>query len=333
MKTISDYDFFEAFYDQLLSFTELNAEQLSEEDYFILFDKFLNQVYESDPLVQKYYVIMKCLNIYTSPESPVFDIEFVNFAADLHQAEEVIAQLRSKKGKQIVSFYLMGYQKKWNDRTKESYQSNLFLQKFSGQKVTSDIFPHAKMSFNQVTTVSERVRNKNFSQITVVIPKFVKGQAEKMKSPEKSPHKILIDKPVEDHDHKDQIDNSEQLSPALRKSSDTLAIEPVNTIKEEMIEDKIKEEKIIQQVNNILTPSEKDKADLSFDKPEKEIILDELAGEITQQERNLLMQENLLEILQSTSELIDSEGNVTKFVYAKMVPHSTDCFNTIYDSR
>lgn len=63
---------------------------------------------------------------------------------------------------------------------------------------------------------------------------------------------------------------------------------------------------------------------------EDPVDINTLNGDLTEEEKEILSQPNLAEILSHINEFTDEEGNETKILYVKLIPKQSDCYNTLF---
>lgn len=448
----ANFEFYQEMYRILLDFTEINGSQLSIMNWNIYFDQYINKLYETDLMVQKYYLAMKVKNVYIYQGVEPFEISFVDFVSS---QEEAIAMKNSLEntGFKIVRVILWNvYGKLTSDRKKPSLMNGIFLTSMNNKIVSSVHFDRVKFSYSENVEKVEEFSQKDISNIKIKVRDelFIN----KLSSPKKSPikkesrfNKIVVDineddsellvnelnvlkkeespkliriendlvneeeqkiieskmSPIKLNKYESQKkdseiqteekvdtefngdfrrmdswsdyipeDNEDLEDPALLiqpllKRSDSKSVYPrynedeaepksafyyseikdsikpddsdskdievyLAPIVESIKEDKEKAEQIERQIEEILNGNEvQDNIDLvKQESTGNEVVVQQLNGLLTPQERKLLEQENLLEILETMTEIEDEEGNKTQFAYVKVVPNGSDCYKKIF---
>jgi hypothetical protein len=187
---------------------------------------------------------------------------------------------------------------------------------------------------------------------------------------EKSPNKIVIDAgevQIEDtpsgadQDKKSpaKVDDLSNQGPVYEQPANvvetvvavSIPSEPLEKLIVEQIKENKEAEKIEEQIIQILKEPEvkepeikqaeekapenqnvveEPKKDTPVEQKKETVTINEIAGALTPKEKKLLEQSNLRELIGQVSEIIDEDGNVTKLVYAKVIPHLSDCYKSIF---
>lgn len=96
-------------------------------------------------------------------------------------------------------------------------------------------------------------------------------------------------------------------------------------------------DKILNQIEftGPSTPEKKEEQPAEVKQPaveekEEPVDINSLTGDLTAEEKQILSQPNLAELLSHLNEFTDEEGNETKILYVKLIPKQSDCYNTLF---
>ena len=144
----------------------------------------------------------------------------------------------------------------------------------------------------------------------------------------------------------DQDDNDLKLVHSLSVRENINEVIPgIQAIIGKAQERKKQREEVQQQIEDIFNESVVQKemskqneideeVEVSLKKTEEQVapenIVIPLIGNLTPQEMKLLQHDNVLGILKEIKELVDEDGNVTEFVYVKIVPKNSKCAENIF---
>lgn len=346
-------------FNALLEFLEVNGEYLIPETYFQHFSKFLDLIVEKSELAKKYYFLLKLQNIYAAPTTAAFPIDFNVYAADENAAKE-LGKFATESGYETLSKITWNaFVRKTKNNKGSALRAFAHFKEFSGQKaVDFMLFNHANFQFTVDSSVKQKRPSSSFKDVVIKISDSQANLSLKKVNKDKSPNKITIDA------GETEIDDLavEEVKPEV-KNVETPAIVVVNIPNaplEKLVEEQIKEnkqaEKIEEQIIQILKEPEPEVKQAEDNQPSNQIeepaklhdideapkketpveqkaetvTINEIAGALTPKEKKLLEQKNLRELIGQVSEIIDEDGNVTKLVYAKVIPHQSDCFKSIF---
>ena len=349
----ANFEFYQEIYRTLLDFTEINGSQLSIMNWNIYFDQYINKLYDADLMVQKYYLAMKVKNVFIYQGVEPFEISFVDFVSGQEEAIAMKNSLENTGFRNVRIILWNAYGKLTNDRKKASLMNGIFLTSMNNKMVSSVHFDCVKFSYFLNLQKVEEFSQKDILNIKIKVRDelFVN----KLSSPEKSSikeesslNKIVVDinednsEPLNNESNVLKIDESSKLIEikndlVKQEEEEQKLIESnISPIKinlfESQKEDKEKGDQIEQQIEEILKENEV-LDDIDLVKQEttgNEVEVKQLNDLLTPQERKLLEQENLLEILETMTEIEDDEGNKTQFAYVKLVPNGSDCYQKIF---
>lgn len=353
-------EFFDTLYAQLLEFLQNNGAQLSPETFGVYFDQYINEVAKRNPLAQKHYLALKTQNIFFITSAPTYSVVFNPYVATIEEAKALGRSLSKDDFKKTIALmfnaYVAGFDKKESASPVNTF---VFMKEFSGASVPIERFSHATLNFR----VKESAKQKrNVDQYATVQLKFSDGQNDaSLIKKEKTPNKIIIDAgedQIEDlktpklvrtdgPEHRvipTQVAQVEQVQapqelPSIQIQLSVIPVEKLENLVQEQIQEKEHEEKIENQVNQILEEAQpqQDEVQPKQDSPkdiqpvtQPEADLNQLQGDLSNTEKKILAQKNLKEVLDQIDEITDGEGNTTKFVYVKLIPKLSDCYKTLF---
>lgn len=187
-------EFYQTVYSALLNFIEFEGSSTDLDEWNDKFDKYLNQEFEKNPLVRKYYLPIKIQNVYSTNHEFPFDLVFLPFAPDQESANQVREVINSNNLEKLRTLTWNGYGKWSNDKKKSSLDKNVFILKISGSTISSEFFQ--KGIFTSISHRVEKHKAKT-SKPTVIRQNTPKkgemSQLEKSESNSVSTNKILIE--------------------------------------------------------------------------------------------------------------------------------------------
>lgn len=359
-------EFLSTHFNALLEFLEVNGEYVTSENYFKHFSTFIDLVYEKSELAKKYYFLMKVQNIYASPTTSSYPINFLPYAPSEKEAKELGEFATAQKFDNLRKLIWNAYVTRTKDNTGKAQRAFKHFLEFSGKtQVPFETFNHANFQFTVDDSVRQKRPASSFKEVTIKVSEAQASFSLKQPSPkDKSPNKISID--AGSNEEKQLVDDLANNIPALTRHDANPVIAQVtipNEPLEKLVQDQIKEtkeqEKIEEQITKLLidpevkkpeetvseikenvseakdetvvTESPVQKKDEPIEqKKEEPVVINEIAGALTPKEKKLLEQKNLRELLGQVNELIDEDGNSTKLVYVKMIPRESQCYNSIF---
>jgi len=233
--------FLNAFFEAVLTFLELYGKQVYPEDYFSAFDSFLDLFAPTEESFGHFYFFMKLQNIYASPSSGSFRVDFLALPDNKEQTME-LKKLTDLPAFKTVSAIAWNTYVKLTQLNKKKNKDNAehFLHFLGKERFDSKVFPHADFGFD---TVSEE-RNLRPSNKPVAVVIQQRDDVVSRQTPRPTPHKIEVDSGAIAEDEKFEMPELPELIRTKEKEYTVPAdlLEEINRKEEKPVEPAVEEE-------------------------------------------------------------------------------------------
>jgi len=357
-------------YNTICEFIDLNQEDLDDTNWNIYFDQYINLLFSNDDeLAVKYYLQLKTSNVYFYLQETPFDVSFLSSIPNEGYAKTVTDILGNEGYTNTRTLLWNAYKSITGDSYIDSFNSGKYLMNFVNTDVSSTHFMKSTYHITRTDPVQKSTAGKIGGKINVVY-KARSERIKEKESLGTTSNKIVVDETPIEENPIEETQNEENIINLIRKNEEVQELlivqpEPIESIsdvvpgfketQEQVIKDKERREVLQQKIEDIFnednvvghleelnTPEvdEESHEIVTGVEPNKTLeeeiievpknIVIEKVGELTNAEMKILEDVDALDMIKQIQELVDEDGNVTEFVWVKVVPKNSKCHDTLF---